>query len=113
MHVGLHHNGVERLVDASPALEDLGEERALPKLRDLQLDVAGLGREQPGAMAVAVVRALVGAFVRSGADERGRLGVDEPLEDELDARADEIDVLAGAKRVEERRRVKIRLGHRW
>ena len=63
-------------------------------------------------MAVAVVRALVGSLVRRGADHRRRLGFDEGLEDELDARADQIDVSAGAERLEQRIRVKIKLGHR-
>jgi hypothetical protein len=98
--------------DAAPALEDLGEERALTQLRDLELDVAGLGAEQARPMAVAVVGALVGAFVRRGADDAGRLRVDECLEDELDARADQIDVAAArAKCLEKRVGVKIVLGH--
>ena len=45
--VGLHHDGVERLVDPPARLEDAREERALAQLRDAQLDVAGLGRHQP------------------------------------------------------------------
>ena len=57
VHVSLHHDGVKGTIDPSPALQDLGEERSRAQLRDLQGDVAGLCREQPGAMPVAPVRA--------------------------------------------------------
>ena len=74
-----------------------GKNEPRAQLRDLELDVAGLGREQARPMAVAVVRALVGSLVGCGADHAGRLGLDERLEDELDARADQIDVAACAE----------------
>lgn len=48
-----------------------GEERAGSKLRDLELDFAGLGREQPAMVAVAVVRALGPALVRARTDDGG------------------------------------------
>lgn len=94
MDVGLHDDGEEGSVDATPALEDLGEERALAELGDLQLDVSGLGRQQPRAMPVAVVLPLLSSLVRTGTDHRGRLRLDEGLQDELDAVADEVDVAA-------------------
>ena len=45
--VGLHHHRVQRLVDPAAGLEDRREERALAQLGDPQLDVAGLGGQQP------------------------------------------------------------------
>jgi hypothetical protein len=62
-------------------------------------------------MAVAVVGALVRSFVRRCADDTGRLRLDERLEDELDARADQIDVAACTECLEERVRIKLLLGH--
>jgi hypothetical protein len=97
VHVG-HHHGEEGPVDAAPALEDLREERALAELGNLQLDVPGLGG-QPRAVPVAVVLALLSPPVWTGSDHRGRLRLDEDLQDDLDA-ADEVDVAAGTERVE-------------
>ena len=57
-----------------------GKNDALAELGDVQLDVAGLGRQQPGAGAVAVGRALVGPLVAGGADGLARLELDELLE---------------------------------
>ena len=45
-------------------------------------------------MAVAVVGAFVRSFVGRCADDAGHLRLDEHLEDELDARADQVDVAA-------------------
>ena len=47
-----------------------------------------------------VVR-LLGALVALGADLGGRLGLDQGLEHELHALADDVDVTAGADRVEQ------------
>ena len=43
--VGLHDHGVEGLVDAPAPLEDRGKEAARAQLGDLEVHVAGLGRE--------------------------------------------------------------------
>lgn len=79
MEIGLHHDRVEGLVDAAAPLQQGGEERPGAELGDLQVQVAGGGRERPGPGAVSLGRAGVGAFEWSGADESGRFGVDELL----------------------------------
>ncbi len=112
VYVGLHHHRVQGPVDPPTPVQDRGEEAAMAELRDRQLDVAGLGRQQAWPGAVALVGARVAALVRFGADERGRFGVDERLEHHLDAGADQIDVAAGAQRVEQLGQVKLVEGHR-
>ena len=47
LHVRLHHHRVQGLVDPPSRLEDRGEERPGPQLRDAQRDITGLGRQQP------------------------------------------------------------------
>ena len=63
-------------------------------------------------MPVAPVLAIARALVGRGADHRRHLGFDERLKDELDALADQIDVAAGAERVEQFIGIKLLLGHR-
>jgi hypothetical protein len=89
------------LVDASAGFEDAGEERPLPELRDLQLDVAGLGGQQPVSGAVALGGPGVGPLVAVGADLLGRLGFDQLLHDHPHGLADQVDTVAGAECVEE------------
>ena len=68
--VGLHHHGVEVLVDPSAGLQLVGEEAALAQLWDGQGEVTHLGGEQPPAVDVAVGGALIGAtLVELGAGE--------------------------------------------
>jgi hypothetical protein len=55
-----------------------------PQLGDLQLDIAGLGRQQRITGAVAPIRPSIGTFVALGADHLGRLGVDQRLQHEFD-----------------------------
>jgi len=64
-------------------------------------------------VAVAVVLALVAALMGRCADHRARLGLDELLEDKLDARPDQVDVISGTERVEQCVGVKLLVGHRW
>ena len=52
--VGLHHHRVQGLIDPATRLEDLREERALAQLRDPHVQVAGLGRQHPATVPVAV-----------------------------------------------------------
>jgi hypothetical protein len=47
LHVGLHDDEVEVLVDPPPEFEDRGEEAALSQLRDPDLDVPGLRGKRP------------------------------------------------------------------
>ena len=66
----------------------------------------------PRPAAIALVGSRVGPLMRFGADERGCFGVDESLEDHLHTRADQVDVAAGADRVEQLGQVKLVEGHR-
>ena len=52
-------------------------------------------------MPVALGRARLGPFVRAGADDRGRFGLDQLLEDPLQRRADRVGHLAGLERGEQ------------
>ena len=99
--VGLHHHRIQRLVDPAPRLKDDREERSLAQLRDPQLDIAGLGGQQPVSGAVALGGPGIGAFVATGADVLGRLGFDQLLHDHPHRLADQIDPFAGAECVEE------------
>jgi hypothetical protein len=48
VHVGLHDHREQRPIDPAALLQQRREERSLPQLRDLQLDVASRRRQQPG-----------------------------------------------------------------
>jgi hypothetical protein len=99
--VGLHDDCVERLVDAAARFEDDREVRPLAQLRDPQLDVAGLGGQQPVTCAVALGGPGIGAFVSGSADPLGRLGLDQLLHHHPHRLADQVDAFAGAKRLEQ------------
>ena len=112
VHVGLHHDGIERLVDAPARLEDGGEEASLSQLGDAEADVAGLGGHEPGAMAVALVGSRLGALVEPGADRLGRLGLDELLEDDAHGLPDEVHAVDASERVGEVGEGRLVEGHR-
>jgi len=79
--IGLHHHGVEGLVDPPAWLEPVGEEAALAQLGDGEGEVANLGGEHPLAVAVAMGGALIGAaLVELGAGEGGNLSLQQVLE---------------------------------
>ena len=79
--VGLHHHGVEGLVDPAARLEPVGEEAALPQFGDSQAEIAHLGGEQPLAVAVAVRGALIrAALMARGTYGRGNLSLQQILE---------------------------------
>ncbi len=99
--VGLHHDRVERLIDAAPGLEDGRKVRALAQLGDPYLDVAGLGRQQLGAGAVAFGDTVLGALIPLSADHTRGFELDKLLQHGADRLADHVDTIAGAKRVEE------------
>jgi 2-phosphosulfolactate phosphatase len=107
VHVALRDHGEQRPVDPPLPLEQRREGRPLAQLGDRQLNVARLGGEQPGSVLVALSRARLGALVGCGADERGRLRLDELLEDSLQARADLVGHLAGLERSEKFGQVRI------
>jgi hypothetical protein len=81
VHVGLHDDGIEGLVDAPSWLQDAREEAALSELGDTELDVASLGRDELGTVPVALGGAVLGALVEAGPDLLGGLGLDQFLED--------------------------------
>ena len=112
MDVGLHDDGVEGLIDATPTLHEGGEVAAVPQLGDLELDVAGLGADGLGSGAVAPRGPHDRSLVGLGADAFGRLGVNQGLVEEPDHLADKIEVGTLLKRVEECGGVKLLLGHR-
>jgi hypothetical protein len=61
--VGLHHHHVQGMIDAAAGLEDDREERALPQLGYPQVDIAGLGRQLPRAVAIAFGHPGLGALI--------------------------------------------------
>ena len=79
VQIGFHHHGEQRLVDPPAPFEQGGEERAGPQLRDPQIKFPSGRRQHSSSAAVAVGSALIGAFERASADERGRFGVDQLL----------------------------------
>jgi hypothetical protein len=83
---------MRRPVDAPAGLQQRREERALPQLGDLELHIAGLGRQQPGASPVAVGRGGLGALIGLGADVLSGLGVDQGLQHQRHALANDIQL---------------------
>jgi hypothetical protein len=112
VQVGLHHHREQGTVDAPATLEDRRDQAALAQLGDLQLDVPGLGGQQPVTMAVALRGARLGALVAAGADAFGCLRFDQRLQHELDTLADHVDIAAGADSVQQLVHVKLGQGHR-
>ena len=79
--VGLHHHGVESLVDPAAWLEPIWKEAALSQFWDGQADVAYLGGEQTLAVTVAVGGPLIrAAFMTRGSNGSGYLGLQQILE---------------------------------
>lgn len=112
MDVDLHDHRVQGLIDPPPRRQDAREERPGPQLGHRQLDVAGVGGQQPRPGPVAFGGAGLGALVAGGADRGGRLGVDQLLHRDADTLPDEVDALAGAEHLEQLRQGRIRQGHR-
>ena len=111
--VGLHHHRIQGLVDPAAGFEDGREERALPQFRDPQLDVAGLGRQQLRAGAVAFGHPVLAAFVAVGADHARGFELDQLLQHGADRLADHVNAVAGAERVQQLRQGRLGQGHRW
>ena len=78
--VRLHHHAIESLINAAAGFEDRGQETARPQLRDLQMNVAHLGGEQPGPVAVALTKPVLTAFMAIGAEHGGNLQLDQLLQ---------------------------------
>ena len=97
--VGLHDHRVQSLIDAAAGLEDRGQEAAGAQFGDLQREIAHLGGQGTGPVAVAVAETLLGALVPIGTEEGGKLQLDQPLQ----AMACQLrDQLTGAAAIEER-----------
>jgi hypothetical protein len=80
--VGLHDHRPEGPVDPPPRLQQRREERAGAELGDAQLDVAGLGREEPTPSAVPVGRPTLAPLVPGRRQSPGRPRADQLLEEE-------------------------------
>lgn len=93
--VGLHHDREQGLIDPATPLQQRREERPLPQLRDPQIQIPGRGRKRPSTRPVADRDTTLGAFIRSGADERGRLRVDQLLVELLRREPDPVADVGG------------------
>ncbi len=110
--IGLHHHGVEGLVDPAPGLEDRGEEAALAQFGDGELDVAGLGRDKADPVPVALGHPIFAALIGPGADHAGRFGLDELLEDVAHGVADQVHAVGRFERLQQFRADRLVKGHR-
>jgi hypothetical protein len=77
-----------------------GNKLSLAELGDLDLQVAGLGRQQPVPGPVALRGPGARPLEAFSAYSVSRLGIDEGFEHELDASAHDVDIAAGAYRIE-------------
>ena len=66
------------------------------QLGDLQLDVAGLGRERARAVTVAFIGSVLGSFIAGGADVIGGFELDQLLHHQTHRVADQIDSITTA-----------------
>jgi hypothetical protein len=112
VHIGLHHHRQQGPVDAATRLQQGREEGALPQFGNLELDVAGLGRQQPRSGAAALGRALLAGLIGPGADVLGGLGLDQRLQHQGERFADEVEVTAGAQCIEQLGQGRLAEGHR-
>ena len=96
--VGLHDDRVQGPVDAPARLEHRRQQRALAQLGDPQLDVAGLGGQQPRPVPVALIHTSVAALIAPRADRLGGLGLDQLLEHQAHRAAHQLRAATGAKR---------------
>lgn len=110
---GLHQHRVQRLVDTAPGLEDRGEERALPQLRDPQLHIVGLGGQQLRPGAVAFGDTVLGALIPVRADHPGRFELDQLLQHQAHALTDQVHAITGTERLEQLGQGRLGQGHRW
>ena len=80
MDVGLHHHRVEGGIDLTAPIEDGREEAAMAELRNRQVHIPGLRRQQAGPAAVALVGSRVGPLMlpatlnEDGGDKLGEDG---------------------------------------
>jgi len=112
VHVGLHHHCEQGTVDTAASLEQRREERALPQLGDREFHVARRGGDQLGTVPIALGHPSLGALMRAGTDHGDGLGLDQLLQNPLQARPDGVGHLAGLERGEQFGQVRIVEGHR-
>jgi hypothetical protein len=91
LHVRLHDDRVESLVDAPPAFQQGPEERPGADLGDRQVQVPGLRGQHLLPVPVAHRRACLGVFAGLRAVVGGGLGLDEFLQDPLGQDPDQLD----------------------
>ena len=108
----MHDDGVEGLVDATSALENVWKERAVAQCGDLPLHVFGLGDEQPRPHSISLGGARRSAFVALGLNHFGRLGVDQSLVETRDHLANQVAAPVAPELVEHRGQVKIMVEYR-
>ena len=77
-----------------------GKNEPVRSFGNAQLDVTGLGRQQPAAAAVAVGRPAVGPLIAAGTDRLVGLEFDELLEDERHRLAHDVGAATGADGIE-------------
>src|SRR5215211_4119850 len=112
VHVGLHDHRQQGPVDTAAGLQQRREEGALAQLGDLELDITGLGRQQPRSGAVAVRSALLGPFIGPSPDVLGGLDLDQRLEHQSQPFADDVQVTAGAQCIQQLGQGRLAKGHR-
>src|SRR6266545_2673347 len=93
-HIRLLHHRDQRLLRASARLEEAGEVRATPQLRDRQLELAGACRPCPRPVAVAVRQPLLrGALAAGGANQLRHLDLHQLLHHPGQRLAQEVEPL--------------------
>jgi hypothetical protein len=76
---------------------------SLAQLGDLELNIAGLGGQQPGPAAVAVGGSGGRTLVAASADLLSGLGLDERLEHQREGFPDDVQVTAGTQCIQQLR----------
>lgn len=80
VHVCRHHHGEQGPVDPPTPLQQRGEERPGPHLGDLQVQVDGLGGQQPVTVPLRQVVRRSECSPKGGTDDLDRLGLNELLQ---------------------------------
>jgi hypothetical protein len=112
VHVGLHHHRVQRHVDPPPRGQQRREEGAGARLGDLDRQVPSSRGDGLVPGPVAPGGAGLGALVRVGADVRGRLRVDQRLQDGVQQPAHQLTIIGAAQRLGQLEQGRLVQGHR-
>jgi len=113
-HIGLLHDGDERLLASPSRLQEAGEVAAAAQLRDRQLKLAGARRPRPRPVAVATGEPLLRRpLAAAGADQLGHLRFHQLLADPAERLAQEVEALTLEQVADDLLgRHPLRLGHR-